>query len=126
MNDKLYGSTGEATRLVFFFGTPHRGGNFADIGDIVAKIARLSLQTPGNDLLNALKRNSNEAAKRAEQARHHFEKCRVVTFFETMPYGRLGIVSRFVDDGKRRLLTSVRLSIETPLPSISHRRGRWP
>lgn len=78
--------------MLVFFATPHQGGNGASLGDVVAKIVTAALGKPTNDLLDALKENSIEATKRFEQARHVFEKCLVVSFYEGKPYGRIGIV----------------------------------
>lgn len=92
MLDVSYKSIFEATRLLVFFATPHQGGNYAGFGDIVAKIVRLGLRKPPNDLIKALKENSDEATRRFEQSRHLFERCLVVNFFEGENYGKLGIV----------------------------------
>ena len=89
LNEK-YKSIVESTRLLVFFATPHRGGNHATIGDIAAKITRLG--TFNNNLLDGLKRSSNEAARRFEQARHLFETCLAISFFESWSYGPVGIV----------------------------------
>jgi hypothetical protein len=56
---------------------------------------------PNNDLKNALKRRSNEATKRFEQARHLFEKGLVVSFFEGASYHKTGIVSLFKNPKER-------------------------
>lgn len=59
-----------------------------------------------------LERNSNEAAKRFAQARHLFERCLVVSFFETASYGKTtGIVRLFKISRVRDLANFVRLSI---------------
>ncbi|KJK73836.1 hypothetical protein H634G_10883 [Metarhizium anisopliae BRIP 53293] len=82
----------KTTRLLVFFATPHQGGNYATVGDIVAKIVRKRMVKPSNDLLEALKKNSNEATKRSEQSRHVYEKCLVVNFCEGYEYGKMGII----------------------------------
>ncbi|RYP05013.1 hypothetical protein DL764_004088 [Monosporascus ibericus] len=89
--DPTYKPIVEATRLLVFFATPHRGGKYANIGDIAAKIVRASLQKPSNKLLDALKKQSDSATKRFEQSRHLYERCLIVNFFEGQPYGKLGI-----------------------------------
>ncbi len=91
--DLAYKSIAEATCLLGFFATPHQGGNHANFGDTVAKIARAALRTPQNDLLNALKQESAEAVRRFEQARHLSDKYLVVSFYEGQSYGKMGIVS---------------------------------
>ncbi|KAF2184941.1 hypothetical protein K469DRAFT_167222 [Zopfia rhizophila CBS 207.26] len=90
--DVSYKSIVDATHLLVFFATPHQGGNHANLGEIVAKIVKVALQKPPNDLLDALKRDSNEAIRRFEQARHVFDGCLVVNFFEGESYGKLGII----------------------------------
>lgn len=87
-----YKSIVEATRVLFFFATPHQGGHYASVGDVAATLVRSVLRTPENDLLEALKRQSDKTAGRFEQSRHLPEKCLVVSFFESLPFGKLGIV----------------------------------
>ena len=99
-----YKSIVEATCVLVFFATPHQGGNFASVGDVVAKIATAALRN-SNDLLDALKKNSNEATKRFEQARNLFEKCLVVSFYEGETYRKIGIVRLSENLKKRTLLT---------------------
>jgi len=76
----------------------------------VAKIVRVALQKPKNDLLKVLKQNSDEATRRFEQYRHLTDKYLVVSFFEGQPYGKMGIVRLPKDPRKRTLLTLDRLS----------------
>lgn len=90
--DVSYKSIVEATRLLVFFATPHQGGQYASVGDVAATLVRTLLRKPRNDLLEALKHQSDEAARRFEQSRHLLEECLVVSFFETVPFGKLGIV----------------------------------
>ncbi|KAG7402509.1 Protein SERAC1 [Fusarium oxysporum f. sp. rapae] len=90
--DVTYRSIVEATRLLVFFATPHQGGNYASLGDIVAKIVRTGMSRPRNDLLVALKKNSDLATQRFEQARHLPERCLVVSFYEGESYGRMGLI----------------------------------
>lgn len=90
--DASYKSIVESTRLLTFFATPHRGGNYASVGSVAAKIVRASLQKPNNDLLNALKQSCDDTTRRFEQSRHLYEKCLVISFFEGLPLGTLGVV----------------------------------
>jgi hypothetical protein len=85
--DPIFG----ATRLLTFFATPHRGSKLADMGSIVAKIATMS-HTLKNDLFNVLKKDSKDATQIFKDSRHILDKCLVINFFETVPYGKLGIV----------------------------------
>ncbi|OTB19701.1 hypothetical protein K445DRAFT_52537 [Daldinia sp. EC12] len=91
--DIIYRPILEATRLLVFFATPHRGGNYANIGDVVAKIVKFgSGNRRNNKLLDELKRNSDSATKRFAQSRHIYERCLIVNFFEGESYGKLGII----------------------------------
>lgn len=90
--DVRYRSIRDSTKLLVFFATPHRGGNHANVGDVVAKIVRAGSRRPENDLIDALKENSAVANKRFEQARHLAENCHFISFYETEPYGKAGIV----------------------------------
>ena len=80
-----------ATRLLAFFATPHRGSKLAEMGSIVAKIATMSHKLK-NDLLNVLKKDSEDATQIFRSSRHILDKCLVINFFETLPYRGLGIV----------------------------------
>ncbi|KAI6747682.1 hypothetical protein HG531_008224 [Fusarium graminearum] len=90
--DVTYKSMVEAACLLVFFATPHQGGNYANLGNIVAKIVRTGISKPKNDLLEALKANSDQAMQRFEQARHLPERCLVVNFYEGDPYGKIGLI----------------------------------
>lgn len=46
------------TKLVIFFGTPHRGSAYAAWGDIASNLAKLALQDPNTRLVKALEVNS--------------------------------------------------------------------
>ena len=61
LNDQ-YAAMRKATYGLVFFGTPHQGGKHAGLGEAAASIARGVLRNPGNDYLNALKKNSFFAA----------------------------------------------------------------
>ncbi|XDG07755.1 hypothetical protein ABKA04_007370 [Annulohypoxylon sp. FPYF3050] len=90
--DTMYRTIAEATKLLIFFATPHRGGNYANIGDVVASIVRTSIRRPNNGLLDALKKDSDTATMRFEQSRHIYERCNIVNFFEGEPYGNFEMI----------------------------------
>ncbi|KAL7754809.1 hypothetical protein ACKLNR_015149 [Fusarium oxysporum f. sp. zingiberi] len=50
------------------------------------------MSKPRNDLLDALKENSDQAMQRFEQARHLPERCLVVSFYEGDSYGKIGLI----------------------------------
>ena len=94
----------QSTCLLVCFATPHRGGNHARLGDVVAKIVRAFSRAPQNDLINALQLKSSEAMKRFDQSKHLVDRFYFVNFYEEEPYGRMGIVSssgdNFVENGQ--------------------------
>lgn len=116
--DVTYKSMVEAACLLVFFATPHQGGNYANLGNIVAKIVRTGMSKPKNDLLEALKANSDQAMQRFEQARHLPERCLVVNFYEGDPYGKIGLVRQTDETNeadKVISLTSIRSSTKSLL-----------
>jgi hypothetical protein len=77
-----------------FFGTPHRGGNHATVGEKVAKLYTTMARDPPNDLVKSLRQSSDIATKRYEQFRHKLEDFLIISCFETMPYSKAaGLVS---------------------------------
>lgn len=90
--DESYTSIIKSTRLLVFFGCPHQGGNHATFGDILTKMLKMAPGKPSNDLIKALKKNSDAAMRRVEQGRQVFEEPLVLSFFEGKPYGNLGII----------------------------------
>jgi hypothetical protein len=102
----------KATCLLVFSATPHWGGKYASVGEVAARICTTALGMPNNDLLNALKRRSNEATKRFEQGRHIFDKYLVVSFSEGASCYKIGIACLFENPRERETsLTCFRLSI---------------
>ncbi|KAI9731883.1 MAG: hypothetical protein M1834_004334 [Cirrosporium novae-zelandiae] len=87
-----YKSILEATCLLIFFATPYQGGNYANFGEIVAKIVGARPWKPRNDLIKSLIHGSTEVTRRIEEFRHQHESYLVISFFEGRSYGKLGIV----------------------------------
>lgn len=81
-----------ATYGIAFFATPHQGGNHVRLGEVVSTIARAVLRNPKNTFLEALKRNSAFADSLTQHFRHQLEDYYILSFFETRPLGKLGIV----------------------------------
>ncbi|OTB11225.1 hypothetical protein K445DRAFT_26789 [Daldinia sp. EC12] len=90
-NDRTYKSIAESTFGIAFFGTPHRGGNNAGIGGVVANIARSLLGNPSNTFMSAVK-ESTFLDLIEDDFRQLLERFQILTFYETKPMGRLGIV----------------------------------
>ncbi|ERF71804.1 hypothetical protein EPUS_01719 [Endocarpon pusillum Z07020] len=90
-----YKSIHDATRGVIFFGTPHRGGNFATLGDRMAQICRVVTGNVRNNIMETLRKDSmfagdinKDFARRAAAL-----ELRVVNFIENLPIARhLGLV----------------------------------
>lgn len=91
-----YESIHNATRGVVFFGTPHRGGNLATLGDLMARICRVVSGDVRNNIMEALRTDSmfagdinKDFARRAMAL-----ELRVLNFIENLPITRhAGLVS---------------------------------
>jgi triacylglycerol esterase/lipase EstA (alpha/beta hydrolase family) len=91
-----YKSIHDASRGVVFFGTPHRGGRGATLGDHMAKICRAVGGDVRNNIMEALRRDSmfasdinKDFARRARAL-----NLRVLNFIENLPITRhIGLVS---------------------------------
>ena len=91
LND-LYRSIREATYGIAFFGTPHQGGNLARLGDIASTIIRSVLRNPSNSLMEALKKDSAFVESLQSDFQHQLDNYKVLSFYETLPMGKLGLV----------------------------------
>jgi protein SERAC1 len=91
-----YESIHDATRGVVFFGTPHRGGHHATLGDHMAKICRVVSGDVRNNIMEALRTDSmfagdinKDFARRAKAL-----ELRVLNLIENLPIARhVGLVS---------------------------------
>ena len=90
--DDTYKSIRDATYGIAFFSTPHQGGNFTKLGDIAAPIVRGVLRNRSNSFMEALTKDSLFSNYLADDFRHSLEDYYVLSFFETLPMGKLGLV----------------------------------
>jgi hypothetical protein len=90
--DDTYKAIRDAAYGIAFFGTPHQGGNLAKLWDIAASIVRGVLRNPKNTFMEALKKNSLFSDTLVDDFRHQQEDFYVLSFFETLPMGKLGLV----------------------------------
>jgi hypothetical protein len=80
-----YNSIQKCTKGIVFFGTPHRGGNGAELGQVFANIGLVILRNPSNGFLSALERNSAFAEELADNFRHYAKDLRFISFYENYP-----------------------------------------
>jgi hypothetical protein len=96
LNDVEYGALGEATCGIALFGTLHQGGEYAELSSVATNIFRCVLRrNVPSSFLDALRANSLYAAHLSDDFRHQLRHYRILSFFETQPYGNLGIVRAF-------------------------------
>jgi triacylglycerol esterase/lipase EstA (alpha/beta hydrolase family) len=96
VSGNYYKSIHDGTRGVVFFGTPHRGGHGATLGDHMAKICRAVSGDVRNNIMEALRKDSmfasdinKDFARRARAL-----DLRVLNFIENLPIARhIGLVS---------------------------------
>ncbi|KAI2471901.1 Alpha/Beta hydrolase protein [Annulohypoxylon bovei var. microspora] len=90
-SDSLYRNINKSTYGIVFFGTPHNGGAYAEIGHQIAKFCRYILRNPSNTFMHALKKNSVFLDSITGDFRHQLEKLEIISFYETQPLSYLGI-----------------------------------
>ncbi|KAL8403380.1 hypothetical protein RB594_008580 [Gaeumannomyces avenae] len=90
--DRTYEKIRASIFGIAFFGCPHRGGNQATLGDVVARMARALLGKSGNSFIEALKRGSLFSDTISDDFRQVVGPLRVLSFYETKPLGRIGVV----------------------------------
>ncbi|KAI1409717.1 hypothetical protein F5Y13DRAFT_169327 [Hypoxylon sp. FL1857] len=90
--DRTYGMILKCTFGIAFLATPHEGGNHAGMGDVVAKVARSILGSPSNNFMSALKTGSLFLDTITDDFRQLLEDFQILSFYETQPLGRFGIV----------------------------------
>jgi hypothetical protein len=91
LND-VFETIRDATYGIAFFGTPHQGGNFAKLGDMVASIVRGVLGNLKNTFMEALKKDSSLLDTLVDNFRHQVEDYDVLSFYETLQMGKFGLV----------------------------------
>jgi len=71
-----------ATFGVVFLGTPHRGSPQANMGHIVAGLARIAFKGPQTQLLKTLERDSNELDTLSEEFSNLHSVLKIVSCYE--------------------------------------------
>jgi hypothetical protein len=77
-----------------FFATPHRGGGFARLGSIAAKIVRAIYPNRTNTFMEGLEKDSLFADNLTHDFRNMLEEHYVLRFYETQRLEPFGIVSQ--------------------------------
>ena len=91
--DDAYDQIRKSTFGLVFFGTPHRGGNGAYLGGIASDIARAVLGNPNSKFMEALKKDSLFTDILVQSFRHISSDFLILSFYETRPFKKFGIVS---------------------------------
>ena len=91
--DRTYETIWGSTFGIAFFGTPHRGGNHAELGDIASSIARSITGSPENTFMKALKARSWFLEHISDDFRQLLEDFQILSFYETRPVYPIGLVS---------------------------------
>ncbi|OAL29393.1 hypothetical protein AYO22_02287 [Fonsecaea multimorphosa] len=82
--NEAYTNICEATFGLAFFATPHRGGEHARIGSVVADIAKLATGNTRNTFLDHLQKNSILSEQLGENFKSLIGKYKILSFFETL------------------------------------------
>jgi hypothetical protein len=91
--NRSYGEIGTSTYGIVFFGTPHRGGNNAKLGAVVADVFRAILGNPKNTFMEALKGKSSPFSDDlVRKFQLLVQDYSILSFFETRHMGRIGMV----------------------------------
>lgn len=100
----------DATYGLVFFGTPHRGGNHANIGSSFASVVRAVLGRPENSFMHALRKGTFYAEALDRDFREIQENFFVLAFYETQPKPNFGMVRHPISiDLVRRILNDYSL-----------------
>ncbi|KAL8949253.1 MAG: hypothetical protein Q9222_004627 [Ikaeria aurantiellina] len=83
--ESRYQQIKDHTLGIVFFGTPHRGSDFANYGQILAKVVNGVMRHPDSTLVKALQTNSNELLRLASEFRFLVPKYQILTLYETKP-----------------------------------------
>jgi len=81
-----------STYGIVFFGTPHQGGNHAKLGDIAATVVKTVLRNPNNTFMESLRKDSLYSEELIQNFRHQLEDYYVLSFFETRPFKKFGLI----------------------------------
>lgn len=81
--NRRFGSIQRSTSAIVFFGTPHRGGNGATLGQIAVNIVGFFTGSGRNDLVKSLQKNSPFLAHLTADFKHVYEDFNYLSIVET-------------------------------------------
>jgi hypothetical protein len=94
-HNDTYHNIRAATFGLVFFATPHRGGNHAKLGDIVASITTTVLNNPSNTFMDHLQKDSFLSEDLQHLFKHQVENYHILSFYETL-HDSVGLVRVFI------------------------------
>ena len=86
-SESKYTSVNHHTKGIFFFASPHKGSNFANYGNALAKLATRLMNRPTPKLLNALQNNSQTLMELTTRFMILAPNFQIATFYELKPMG---------------------------------------
>lgn len=96
MIDKRYNMIRESTLGIVFFGTPHRGSDFATYGETLASVVRMVTLKPSSQLLKALRSNSDDLYKLSTYFQSELQRLQIVSFYERQPMAGSSLVRSYL------------------------------
>lgn len=93
--DEIHGPILQATRGVVFFGTPHRGGHGAKLGDSIVHIVQALTGDVRNDIMEALRKDSFLTGQLDKNFARRAKNLRVVNFMENLRITDLPVARHF-------------------------------
>ncbi len=92
---KLFGHIADSTKGIVFFGTPHRGTDAANWGEVIAGIKAASLGSrPRAAFLKLLRPNSKDLLDLSDDFRTIATNYALMSFVESNTFRKLGRVVR--------------------------------
>ena len=87
--DEIHGTTLKAIKGIAFFGTPHRGGHGAKLGDTIVHVLQTFTGNVRNDIMESLRKDSFISNHLQQNFARRAKNLRVVNFIETLPISEI-------------------------------------
>lgn len=82
-NDRVFGTIKQSTKALVFFGTPHRGGNGAVLGEVLRNITIYLSGNERNEFLAVLQKNSEFLTRLTADFRNQYEDYEFLSVVES-------------------------------------------